>query len=120
MGISRRIDQLYNKMVENNLIKIISPFSCVEISHISHLIKLPVADVEKKLAHMILDRKFSGILDQGQGTLVVYDNESENANFQLGLDVIKNMGHVVEAMKGRGNRLTQLKNVDGAKKGSDE
>ena len=87
--------------------------SCVEISHISKLIKLSVTEVEKKLAHMILDRKFSGILDQGQGTLIVYENEEENVNFQQGLDIIANMGQVVETMKGRGGRLTQLKNADG-------
>lgn len=105
--INRRIEILYNTMLEANLIKIISPFSCVELSHIAKLIKLPEVDVERKLAHMILDRKFSGILDQGKGTLIVYDSISEDPTFQKCLEVIGNMGSVVDALSGRGKRLTQ-------------
>ena len=105
--IARRIDILYNSMLESNLIKIIAPFSRIEISHIAHLIKLPGDEVEKKLAHMILDHKFSGILDQGQGTLIVYDSVQEDPNFNRGLDIINNMGKVVDALQGRGQRLHQ-------------
>ena len=105
--IARRIDILYNSMLESNLVKIIAPFSRIEISHIAHLIKLPGAEVEKKLAHMILDHKFSGILDQGQGTLIVYDSPQEDPNFNRGLDIINNMGNVVDVLQGRGQRLHQ-------------
>ena len=94
-------------MLESNLVKIIAPFSRIEISHIAHLIKLPGAEVEKKLAHMILDHKFSGILDQGQGTLIVYDSPQEDPNFNRGLDIINNMGNVVDVLQGRGQRLHQ-------------
>ena len=76
---------------------------------------------------MILDRKFLGILDQGKGTLIVYDNEADNTNFQRGLEVIGNMNLVVDAMSSRGSRLTQLKmnnakggDVGQKEKGGDE
>lgn len=103
--IARRLDVLYNTMLESNLIKIISPFSCVEISHVAFLIKLSEAEVERKLAHMILDRKFSGILDQGKGHLIVYESSSEDASFKSGLEIVENMGHVVAALAERGKRL---------------
>jgi 26S proteasome regulatory subunit N6 len=43
--ISHHLDILYDQMLEGNLLKIIHPFSCVEISHVAKLIKMPEAMV---------------------------------------------------------------------------
>lgn len=46
--IKLHLGKLYEQLLESNLIKIIQPFSCVEIEHVAHLIKLPLPQIELK------------------------------------------------------------------------
>lgn len=46
--IKHHLGLLYENLLESNLIKIIQPYSCVEISHVAMLIKLPLPQVETK------------------------------------------------------------------------
>jgi hypothetical protein len=58
---------------------------------------------------MILDNRFSGILEQGKGHLVVYDVTGEDVSFSKGIEIINNMTLVVDALSGRANALTHNK-----------
>ena len=46
--IKNHLGKLYEQLLESNLIKIIQPFSCVEIAHVAKLIKLPLLQIELK------------------------------------------------------------------------
>ncbi|EJU05145.1 PCI-domain-containing protein [Dacryopinax primogenitus] len=103
--IRTHLSSLYDTLLEQNLLKIIEPFSRVEISHVAELVGQPVSQVELKLSQMILDKVFNGILDQGAGCLVVYDEPEEDETYSSTLDTLKHIGHVVESLYGKATKL---------------
>jgi 26S proteasome regulatory subunit N6 len=106
--IAHNLDILYDKMLESNLLKIIHPYSVVEIEHIAKLINMTQAQVVQKLSQMVLDQKLSGILDEGRGQLIIYDSSSEDASFARSVEIIGNLGSVVEALFHRAKGLSKV------------
>lgn len=106
--IKHHLGILSEQLLESNLIRIIEPYSCVEISHVAALIEMPQPTVEKKLSQMILDGKFQGILDQGKGQLIVYEEGGKDAVIEKGLQVISNMDNVVSYLFDRAGALTVM------------
>ena len=96
--IRYHINNLHNDLVEKNLIKIIKPYSVVEIDFVAKSIGLNFLDVLSKLRQMILDKKINGILDQGKGSLIIYDVESSNPYLDKSIETFKNLEKVVEAL----------------------
>mmetsp|Transcript_32142 Transcript_32142/g.48521 ORF Transcript_32142/g.48521 Transcript_32142/m.48521 type:complete len:474 (-) Transcript_32142:57-1478(-) len=99
---------LKEQLLESNLIRIIEPYSCVEISHIASLMEMPLAAIEKKLSQMILDGKFQGILDQGKGQLIVYEESEKDYAMEKGLEVIDNMDAIVTTLFARSKALRTM------------
>ena len=103
--IAAHLDSLRDSLMEQNLLRVIEPFSRVEIAHVASLIDLPLAEVETKLSQMILDGTFEGILDQGAGCLIVYDDKEQNAVYQATLDTIANMDRVVDSLTAKSSKI---------------
>jgi 26S proteasome regulatory subunit N6 len=107
--ISRHLDSLYDMLLQENICRIIEPYSVVETSHIATLMNLPLATIESKLSHMILDKKFKGILDAGAGCLIVYDDQAPDTTYNQALETIGNMGGVVDALYEKAQQLAVTK-----------
>ena len=103
--IKHHLHVLHEQLLESNLIRIIEPYSCVELDHVAKQIELPVPTVEKKLSQMILDGKLNGILDQGKGQLVVYEEGEKDSAMEKGLQVIAHMDAVVSSLFERSKAL---------------
>lgn len=55
---------------------------------------------------MILDKKFNGILDQGDGVLIIFDETAKDQTYESALDTIQSMGKVVDSLYGKVKKLT--------------
>ena len=89
--VANHLGKLKDDLMEQNLFRLIEPYSRVEITRIAELIELPTLTVESKLSQMILDGKFEGILDQGSGCLVVFDEQPPETMYKATLETIGNM-----------------------------
>lgn len=54
---------------------------------------------------MILDKKLLGILDQGNGCLIVFEDPEPDSSYPTALETIAHVGQVVESLYTRANKL---------------
>ena len=106
--ISAHLAQLKANLLEQNLLRILEPFSRVQVQHIAHLIRMGVEEVEAKLSEMILDKKLRGILDQGTGDLIVFEDNVQDAQYKLGGEIIAELSAVVDRLYVRARGLRQV------------
>merc|ERR1712150_424156 len=96
--ITAQLRELAETLEQENLLKLLEPYSKVQIHHIAKLIDLPVDHVTRKLSHMILDGKLHGILDQGSGAVIMYQQEKDDKSFEYALETIESLEDVVDQL----------------------
>ncbi|KAG8528304.1 uncharacterized protein KY384_007221 [Bacidia gigantensis] len=96
--VKRHLVKLYDAMLEQNLCKVIEPFSRVEIKHVAKMVGLDIAQVERKLSQMILDKVIVGVLDQGAGCLIVYEEAERDGGYDAALETIASLSNVVDVL----------------------
>jgi 26S proteasome regulatory subunit N6 len=106
--IQHHIQILQEQLLESNLLRIVEPYSCVELDFVAQKIELPVPQTERKLSQMILDGTLNGILDQGKGQLIIYETDAALGKESVtakALQVIHNMDGVVTSLFERSKEL---------------
>mmetsp|Transcript_43567 Transcript_43567/g.57691 ORF Transcript_43567/g.57691 Transcript_43567/m.57691 type:complete len:142 (-) Transcript_43567:79-504(-) len=98
MVIRRHFNFLYNNLLEDNLKKIIQPYSEVQIDYVASQISLPMDRVLMKLSEMILDEKIRGTLDQGRGCLIIFEEEEPTEMFDHAIDTFNNLDQVLDSL----------------------
>ncbi|TLD34061.1 hypothetical protein PspLS_00867 [Pyricularia sp. CBS 133598] len=96
--VRSHLRRLYDAMLEQNLIKVIEPFSRVEIDHIAKMVGLDTQQVERKLSQMILDKVIIGVLDQGAGCLIIFDETQRDEAYDHALATIEKLSSVVDVL----------------------
>ena len=96
--IARHLQRLYDALLEQNLIKVIEPYSRVEITHVAKMVGLDTLQVERKLSQMILDKVIVGVLDQGLGVLIIYEEDERDRGYDAALETIEKLHNVVDVL----------------------
>ncbi|EKC98315.1 hypothetical protein A1Q2_07329 [Trichosporon asahii var. asahii CBS 8904] len=91
-------DPLYDTLLEQNLLRVIEPYSAVELSWISHEVGQGRDVVEEN--QMILDQVFFGVLNEKEGTLEVFDGLPEE------------MGGVIQALYDKVSAISSSSSAD--------
>jgi len=98
--IKYHLTGLNETLLEQNVLRILEPFSRVEIHHVAELMELPLTRVQAKLREMILDEKLNGTLDQGIGVLIVFEQEKIRSTYDNAVKTIKNTSEVIDTLHG--------------------
>ncbi|KAI0707982.1 PCI-domain-containing protein [Earliella scabrosa] len=96
--IRTHLSALYDTLLEQNLLRIVEPYSVVEIEYIAQQVGQGRQAVELKLSQMILDKVFHGVLDQGRGCLLIFEQPEADRTYGAAIDTLEQVGKVVDSL----------------------
>ncbi|KAI0086262.1 PCI-domain-containing protein [Irpex rosettiformis] len=96
--IRTHLSALYDTLLEQNLLRIVEPYSVVEVEYVAEQVKQGRQAVEQKLSQMILDKIFHGVLDQQRGMLLVFDEPEADTAYGTAIETLEQVGKVVDSL----------------------
>ncbi|KAJ4484599.1 PCI-domain-containing protein [Lentinula lateritia] len=96
--IRSHLSDLYDALLQQNLLRIVEPYSVVELEYIAECVGQGRQSVETKLSQMILDKVFYGVLDQGRGCLLVFDEPKADEMYDSAINTLGQVSKVVESL----------------------
>ena len=95
---------LYDELLELNVMRLLEPYSRVQVSYVAEQLELEVGLVESKVSQMILDKKLDAVLDDA-GVLKIFGEEEGGGGYPDALTTIENLDKVVSALFVRSAKL---------------
>lgn len=96
--IIHQVEILRHIMLDQNICKVLEPYSRIQVEFVAQKMNLPVADVEKKLSQMILDKVIFGTLDQDTGVLILFKRRSAEDMMKDVAELISSNSKIVEIL----------------------
>lgn len=96
--IAAHLSELYDSMLEQHLLRVIEPYSEVQLAHVTQKVKLDMAAVESKLSQMILDKRLNGTIDQANSCLIVFEDDHPDNAYPAALATVENFSTVIDAL----------------------
>ena len=104
----RHLPKMEDKILRSNLVRVLEPYSVVDLAHITSLIEgTSVQLIERKLGVLILDGVIDGVLDQGRGCIILSEENSDEAGGSIattGQEIIAEVSKVVDTLLMRGQK----------------
>ncbi|GLB39327.1 putative PCI-domain-containing protein [Lyophyllum shimeji] len=104
--IRSHLAALYDTLLEQNLLRIVEPYSVVEIEYVAQEVGQGRQAVEAKLSQMILDKVLHGVLDQGRGCLLVFEPPEPDNTYGAAISTLEQVSKVVESLYAKTVKIT--------------
>ena len=105
--VKENLEMLYNELLQENICRILEPYSCIELEHIAKMIKLDVKQIEKIIRLMIIEDKINGIIDQNRGILILYEDINSNRILSNGVELIGELNKLVDTLSEKAVKVIQ-------------
>jgi 26S proteasome regulatory subunit N6 len=96
--VASNLKNLNDNLEEQHLLRVVKPYSAVELSRIAELIGLQLESVQSRLVQMILDQKLKASINQSDGILNIFEDEPQNELLTEAIDLVGEMDGVVDAL----------------------
>ncbi|VDM58938.1 unnamed protein product [Angiostrongylus costaricensis] len=103
--VSAHSKDLRDSMLEKEISRVIEPYSEIDLLHIVRCVGMTQKQVEKALSMMLLDKRFSGVIDQHNGTVRIYQTPHKDKTYEKSVELIKALSKAVDEIYNRAGTL---------------
>jgi 26S proteasome regulatory subunit N6 len=102
--VKTHVTGLRNLLLEQNILRVLAPYSRVSIAKVAEHISMETPVVEDYLARMILDKKLHAMIDQ-TGDIIVSDEEKPDGVYIGAMKLVEELSGVVDTLNARTDSL---------------